>query len=377
MASSVLDLARSWSGSIDLDTGRRPPATGILALHLDANSWIISADDVPVGRWRMPGREAEDGLKGDVAIKSPVVAKHKFIEIGINVLGAEAVVGAKAPALEQRENPMDPLEWDMTGHAADDTRVVAIAFQSRIGGVAIGDQGCARGDVRFDERVKMNGLVARNGRQADATRQSVEISSAVFLGLVRFSGGMVDHLDSTDDENFASLERAGEVVIGTKGHLGLVDLDDAFQRIAVRIDHRAPQLLLQQPSGLVGADPQLPHQLPRRHPVGMRRHQMGRPEPHGQRQFGSMHHRTGSRRRLVAAVPTCVGVGPTGQQDRVSATAFWAGKPVWPPAIHQQTDAAFLVRKPCLKFEERHQLRHTRECIPAFNLSQGLNGPSG
>jgi len=37
-----------------------------------------------------------------------------------------------------------------------------------------------------------------------------------------------------------------------KGNFGLIDFDDAFQWFAIRIDHRAPELLCQQPSGFVG-----------------------------------------------------------------------------------------------------------------------------
>jgi hypothetical protein len=40
--------------------------------------------------------------------------------------------------------------------------------------------------------------------------------------------------------------------------------------------------------------------------------------------------------------------------------------------IHQQTDAAFLVGKPCLKFEKGHLLRHVRERIARKVLPQGI-----
>ena len=90
----------------------------------------------------------------------------------------------------------------------------------------------------------------------------------------------------------------------------------------------------------------------------MRRHQMGRPEPHGQRQFGPVHHRASSCRRLAAAVLTRVGVGPAGKEDRISTATFRAGKTVRPSTIHQQTDATLRVGEPCLKFDEGHLLRH-------------------
>ena len=55
------------------------------------------------------------------------------------------------------------------------------------------------------------------------------------------------------------------------GGLGLVDLDDAFQWFALRVHHRPPQFLRQQPSRAVG-EPKLPLQLLRRHAVGVGGH---------------------------------------------------------------------------------------------------------
>lgn len=117
---------------------------------------------------------------------------------------------------------------------------MAVAFQSRIGPVAVGEQGGTRGDVRLDEGVNVDGFVARYGGETDAARQSVEVAGTVPLGFVRLSCGVVDHLDSPDDKNLAALERTVGVGVGSQRHFGLVDLDDTFQRITVRIDHGAP-----------------------------------------------------------------------------------------------------------------------------------------
>jgi hypothetical protein len=54
-------------------------------------------------------------------------------------------------------------------------------------------------------------------------------------------------------------------------NLGLIDLDHPFKKRAIRIDHRAAQLLRQKPCGLVG-HAKLGCKLQRRHAVGMRRH---------------------------------------------------------------------------------------------------------
>jgi len=354
-------VTRSGSGSVDLNAGCRFAAAGSLALHLDADTGVIPADDLPVRSGLMLRGETEDGLERDVSIKASVVTKDELVEVIVEMLGTQSMVGAEAPAFEQSEDSMNPFERDVSSHIADDTGVVAIAFEAWIGRVAVGDQGRTGSDVRLDEGVNVDGLVARDGGEADAARQGVEVSSAVSLGFVRLPGRMVDHLHRADDEHLAGLERTRRVFIRPKWHFGLVDLDDALQRIAVRINHRAPQFLFQQPSRFVGANPQLAHQLSRRHAIGMRHHEVGRPEPGGQRQLGPVHHRAGRHRGLGPALPTRVGIGPTRHQSRISAAAFRTDESVRPPPIPEQMDAALLVWEPCLKLLEGHLLRHGLE----------------
>ena len=89
-------------------------------------------------------------------------------------------------------------------------------------------------------------------------------------------GVAFDHLDSADDEDFARVAGLEKHIAFTERDFGLIDFDDAFEKFAIRIDHRAPQFLRQQPSCSVG-EAELILQLPRRHAVGMGRHQMAGP----------------------------------------------------------------------------------------------------
>jgi len=133
-------------------------------------------------------------------------------------------------------------------------------------------------------------------------------------------------------------------VIGTEGHLGLVDLHDTHQGITVRIDHRAPQLLRQQPRGLIGAEAKLPHELLGRHAVRMRGHQMCRPEPSGERQLGPVHHRPGRHRGLLPAGGTLISECAAPQQVTSLPTAPRASKAIRPPSVKQEPGAMRLVR---------------------------------
>ena len=213
----------------------------------------------------------------------------------------------------------------------------------------------AGSNVGLYESMQVASFVARDGGEADAPRQGVEISTAECLGFVGLSGGMVDHLDRSDNEHLAGLERTAEIVGSAERHFGLIDLDNAFQGIAVRIDHGTPQLLFQQPSCAI-ANSELPSQLSRRHAVGMRGHQVGRLEPDRQRQLGPVHHRSGRYRGMRAALSARVGKGAARQHGSVRAAAFRANETVRPAPLQQQPGAAFLVGKPRLELKKGQRL---------------------
>ena len=61
----------------------------------------------------------------------------------------------------------------------------------------------------------------------------------------------------------AALPASDRIVLRPVCNTALVDLDHSLKQIAVRIDHGFPQLVQQQPSGLVGADAELRLKLQR------------------------------------------------------------------------------------------------------------------
>src|SRR5260370_9427045 len=148
-----------------------------------------------------------------------------------------------------------------------------------------------------------------------------------------------------------------------EGNLRLIKLDDAFEKIAVGIDHRAPELLRQQPSRLVG-DAELVFQLSRRHAVGMRRHHVRRPEPRRQRQFRPMHRRAGGQRGLATAIEAFEKPRAALQSHGAPLTARGTNKPVRPAPRMQKRRAMRLVGKLLLKLRERPPTRH-RPCFSA------------
>jgi len=87
--------------------------------------------------------EAEHGLEGNVPIEAAVITEDKLVEIGVDVLSAQAVVSAQPPPLHQREDPVNPRQHDVTRHLADRPRVVTIVGEPGIGSMPIGQQGCS------------------------------------------------------------------------------------------------------------------------------------------------------------------------------------------------------------------------------------------
>ena len=81
--------------------------------------------------------QAEDGLEGNMSIKSAVVAKDEFVQVRIDVFAAEAVVGAEAPPLQQGEEAMNPSQRHMRRHAADRAGIVPVIGKAGIGRVEV------------------------------------------------------------------------------------------------------------------------------------------------------------------------------------------------------------------------------------------------
>src|SRR5437763_12624893 len=115
---------RSWS--VCSHAGRSPSAPRPAPDCRHAFAGIVAPDDIPVTRRVMVRGEPEHGFERDVPVEAPIVAEDKLVEIGVDVLAAQPMIGAEPPTLHQREASMNPGQHDMAGHLADWPRDVSV-----------------------------------------------------------------------------------------------------------------------------------------------------------------------------------------------------------------------------------------------------------
>ena len=107
----------------------------------------------------------------------------------------------------------------------------------------------------------------------------------------------------------------------------VIDLHLAVQRLASRIDHRAPQLVQQHPRRFVPTKAELPLEQQRRHAARVGHRQIRRPEPHRQRRLRVVENRARGQRDLVSArraLPPPVLL----HAIRAVVPAAWTGEPI-------------------------------------------------
>src|SRR6266511_4403037 len=226
---------------------------------------------------------------------------------------------------------MRPRQDDVRGHRSDDVRVVSNAGSAGVAGPAVGFLGGAGFNIGFDEGVQARGGEVGDRRQPHPT------------------GPAVVHFDGAGDQHLAigaaPLPAGRRIGLGAMRDHGLVDLHQARQRRAVGRHHGLAQLGAQQPGRLL--------QLQGGDTVGVRGHQIRRPEPDGQRQLRAVHHRARSYRGLLAAASAFPGEGLGRKLPALVVATVRAAEPSGPARVSQIRRTRALIREAVLKLDER------------------------
>jgi len=187
------DAVATHSGR-GLSASRRPARRSV------SLSWVGAADDVPIACRRVSRGKAEHCFERSVTVKAAIVSEHELVEICIGVLAAQSVIRAQSPSLHQGEDPMNPGQHDVRGHLANHARIVPVAGQSWIRGMAVRQQRRTGFYVGSYESLDRGRRVVGDHREAGAARTGVEIFRVIAsrFGLM---GVAFNHLDSADDVN--------------------------------------------------------------------------------------------------------------------------------------------------------------------------------
>src|ERR1700730_6773194 len=162
------------AASVCPHAGRCPAVPRLAPDCRHAFAGIVAPDDIPVTRRVMVRGEPEHGFERDVPVEAPIVSEDKLVEIGVEVLAAQPMIGAEPPTLHQREDPMNPGQHDVAGHLADRPRVVPVIGEPGIGSVPVGEQRrsvftLARTKASI-EAAELSGIAARRIRPDRVSR---------------------------------------------------------------------------------------------------------------------------------------------------------------------------------------------------------------
>src|ERR1700761_5974116 len=161
----------------------------------------------------MAGGDAEQRAETGLAMTAAVEAENEFVEVGLEVFAAQAMIDAERPGLEVGKDAVCPGQHDMSGHFADRMGVVVDAGRAGIARPAI-----RLGGSTGDEIGRQDGMQA-------GSRVIGHLLKADTAG----TGPTVLHFDRTNDEDFALMTASAAtgrgILFAAAGARGLVDLD--------------------------------------------------------------------------------------------------------------------------------------------------------
>ena len=125
---------------------------------------------------------SKQGIEGGVTRFAPVEAEDKFIEVGLQMFAAQAVIDAKPPAFQVGKQPVDAGHDDVCRHRPDDVRIVAHMGHTGVGGKPIRFGGCAGDNIVLQECVQRAGAIIRDDTKPRPAEHRLSLLSGPDFG---------------------------------------------------------------------------------------------------------------------------------------------------------------------------------------------------
>ncbi len=297
----------------------------------------------------------QQGIEAHPIMPSAIPTKHELVEIRLQIPLTKAVINAQPKPLKVREDSMNPRHEDVSSHLTNDAGIVRAIRHVGVGRVAVRPDGAALGRGAGHERMERLAVATSDGHQADSSGR---------LAVLEF--------DRTSNGNLAdgaaALSAADGFVLRAEGNSGFVDLDNAFKRVAVRVNHCLAESVKQEPRALVRANAELRLELEGGNAVRMCRDEMGSKEPSAERQVRGVHYSPGSDRNLLMALSALPMMPFRFHPPTLLTLAMRTAKAVWPTLLGEVFSAGRVVRK------HRHELLERWRLVlgPTGGLFEGL-----
>ena len=286
---------------------------------------VFCVSNALVGCGMVDSSKAKESLESRHRLPPAVVSEDELVEVDLELTAAYAVVGANQPLLQvadgsvgQRHDRWGTFVQFRPQRLNAGDMLETHPFQAAERFEPIGVNGRTWGHVLHKEVVDGVGLEVGDDGHAEAPR------------------GFSSPLDGGQGERRPTpleLAASSDTRLGSADPR-VVDLDFAPQRFASEVDHRSPKLMEYHPSGFVTSKPKLALEQQRRDTALVGGHQVGCPEPDGQRRLRIMNDGTRGQRDLVTtggALPA----SSSNQRVAVTVGAARTDEPLRPAAPSQ------------------------------------------
>jgi hypothetical protein len=272
-----------------------------------------------IGRCCVATRYPEKRTKGVERIEPAIESKRELVQVGLQMLGADAVVHAVEPCFEVAENQVDDGQIffrhvSATVLGCGQVREAALG-QATVRIPAIRDDHSARHNrARHETSQRLCGAIWHN-RKAQAASVASGLPLIQFrsrLALADFHGG----------GNKDLIVHAFPFATRPTAYPRFVYLDVlascAADAIRVRSDHTSAELVQHLECGFISGQTELALQLDSGHARRVTGEQVSAPKPCAQRDARALHNGASGQGRVFAAAAAAQNAGAGGEAERLA-----------------------------------------------------------